>query len=49
VLYMGSVAPPNGEIDGRLVFSNGVAGVLDVEARVAVGGSYSGSLVVAPR
>lgn len=48
VLYMGGVEP-GGHIDGRLVFSNGVAGVLDVDARVAVGGSYSGSVVVAPQ
>lgn len=48
VLYMGSVEP-GGHIDGRLVFSNGVAGVLNVDARVAVGGSYSGSVVVTER
>ena len=45
VLYMGGVEP-GGDIDGRLVFSNGAAGKLDVDARVAVGGSYSGSVVV---
>lgn len=48
VLYMGGVQP-GGDIDGRLVFSNGVAGVLDVDAEVAVGGTYTGSLVIAPR
>ncbi len=45
VLYMGGVEP-GGHIDGRLIFSNGVAGKLDVAARVAVGGDYRGSLVV---
>jgi hypothetical protein len=45
VLYMGRVQP-GGRIEGRLVFSNGVSGVLDVDARVAVGGEYSGSVVV---
>ncbi len=45
VLYMGGVEP-GGHIDGRLIFSNGVSGKLDVVARVAVGGDYSGSLVV---
>lgn len=43
--YMGRVQP-GGMIDGRFVFSNGVAGRLDVVARVAVGGDYSGSVVV---
>ena len=46
--YMGDVEV-GGHINGRLVFSNGVAGVLDADAIVAVGGSYSGSVVVAPR
>jgi hypothetical protein len=45
VLYMGRVQP-GGQIAGRLVFSNGMSGVLDVDARVAVGGEYSGSVVV---
>ena len=45
VLYMGQVEP-GGEIDGRLIFSNGVQGRLDVTARVAVGGEYRGSVVV---
>ena len=45
VLYMGRVQV-GGEIDGRLVFSNGVEGVLEAEAIVAVGGDYSGFLVV---
>jgi hypothetical protein len=45
LLYMGGVEP-GGAIDGRLVFSNGVAGQLDVKARVAVGGEYRGSVVV---
>ena len=43
--YMGRVQV-GGAIDGRLVFSNGVAGELDVNSIVAVGGTYSGSLVV---
>ena len=46
--YMGRVAV-GGHIDGRFVFSNGVAGELDVSATVAVGGEYSGRVVVAPR
>lgn len=45
VLYMGRVQP-GGQIAGRLVFSNGVQGRLEVEARVAVGGEYGGSVVV---
>jgi hypothetical protein len=45
LLYMGRVQV-GGAIDGRLVFSKGVAGELDVNSIVAVGGTYSGSLVV---
>lgn len=45
VRYIGGVEP-GGHIDAHLVFSRGVAGVLDADAIVAVGGSYSGSLVV---
>ena len=45
VRYIGGVEP-GGHIDAHLVFSNGVAGVLDADAIVAVGGDYSGSLVV---
>ena len=45
LLYMGRVAV-GGTIDGRFVFSNGVAGEVDVNAIVAVGGEYSGSVVV---
>ena len=45
VLYMGRVQP-GGQIEGRLVFSNGVQGRLEAEAVVAVGGSYEGSVVV---
>jgi hypothetical protein len=45
LLYMGRVQP-GGQIAGRLVFSNGVQGRLEVEARVAVGGEYEGSVVV---
>jgi hypothetical protein len=45
LLYMGRVQP-GGQIDGRLIFSNGVAGRLDAQAVVAVGGQYSGFVVV---
>jgi len=45
LLYMGRVQV-GGAIDGRFVFSNGVAGELDVNSVVAVGGTYRGSLVV---
>jgi len=45
LLYMGRVQV-GGAIDGRLVFSNGIAGMLDATSIVAVGGTYSGSLVV---
>lgn len=45
VLYQGQ-AQPGGHISGHLIFANGVSGVLDAEAQVAVGGTYSGSLVV---
>ena len=45
LLYLGRVQP-GGEIAGRLVFSRGVAGRLEAEALVAVGGTYSGSVVI---
>ena len=45
LLYMGRVQV-GGAIDGRFVFSNGVAGELDANAIVAVGGSYRGQLVI---
>ena len=45
LLYMGRVQV-GGAIDGRFIFSNGVAGELDVKSVVAVGGTYQGSLVV---
>jgi hypothetical protein len=45
LLYMGRVQP-RGAIEGRLVFSNGVQGRLEVEAVVAVGGEYRGFVVV---
>jgi hypothetical protein len=45
VLYMGGVQP-GGQIEGRLVFSNGVEGRLQADAIVAVGGEYSGSVVL---
>lgn len=45
VLYMGRVQP-GGHIEGRLVMSRGVQGRLEVEAQVAVGGEYRGTVVV---
>ena len=45
LLYMGRVAE-GGTIDGRLIFSNGVAGRLEADAIVAVGGTYHGRVVV---
>lgn len=45
VLYMGRVQP-GGQIEGRLIFSSGVQGRLHVQAQVAVGGEYHGSVVV---
>jgi hypothetical protein len=46
VLYLGRVQP-GGEIEGRIVFSRGVQGRLEIEETfVAVGGEYSGSVVV---
>jgi len=44
-LYQG-VTHVGGAITGHVHFSNGVAGVLDADAIVAVGGSYEGRLVV---
>ena len=44
-LYQGETQV-GGSIDAHFHFSNGIAGVLDVDAIVAVGGSYEGSLVV---
>jgi hypothetical protein len=37
---------PGGGIDGRLVFHGDMRGELDVQARIAVGGEYAGSVVV---
>lgn len=45
VLYMGQVQV-GGHIEGGLIFSNGVQGRLDAQAQVAVGGEYSGSVVI---
>ena len=45
LLYMGRVQV-GGTIDGRFIFSNGVAGELKANAIVAVGGTYQGQLVV---
>jgi hypothetical protein len=46
VLYMGRVQP-GGEIKGRIVFSRGVQGSLEIEdTKVAVGGEYSGLIVI---
>ena len=43
--YMGR-SQPGGGIDGRLVFHGDMRGELDVQARIAVGGEYAGSVVV---
>jgi hypothetical protein len=43
--YQGRSAP-GGAIDGRFLLRGGVRGVLKVEARIAVGGTYEGTLVV---
>ena len=45
MIYQGRVQE-GGRIEGRILASRGIAGVLTVEALVAVGGSYSGSIVV---
>ena len=45
VIYKGR-SERGGHISAHLIFSRGVSGVLDVEAQLAVGGSYQGSLVV---
>lgn len=45
MLYQGRVQE-GGQIEGRILLSGGVAGVLEVNSRVAVGGSYQGSIVV---
>jgi hypothetical protein len=45
VIYAGRVQP-GGAIAGRLLFSGDVRGELSADARVAVGGDYSGSVVV---
>lgn len=46
LLYAGQTNV-GGAIDAHLIFSDGVAGVLDaVDARVAVGGDYRGAVVV---
>lgn len=43
--YMGR-SEPGGGIDGRFVLHGDVRGELDVDARIAVGGEYRGSVVV---
>ena len=45
VLYTGGVEP-GGAINGRLIFSRGIAGELRARAVVAVGGTYRGAVVV---
>jgi hypothetical protein len=45
LMYAGRVQV-GGAIDGRFVFSKGIEGRLDVDAIVAVGGTYSGQVVV---
>lgn len=44
MLYQGQAQ--EGRIEGRILASGGIAGVLEADAQVAVGGSYSGSIVV---
>ena len=46
VRYMGRAQPPDGHIAGRLLLTGGVQGRLAVDAHVAVGGTYDGSVVV---
>jgi hypothetical protein len=45
MIYQGRVQE-GGRIEGRILASRGIAGTLVVDAVVAVGGSYSGSIVV---
>ena len=45
MIYQGRSAP-GGAIEGRFLMQGGVLGVLDVDAQLAVGGSYEGSVVV---
>jgi hypothetical protein len=45
MIYQGRVQE-GGRIEGRILASRGIAGALVVDAVVAVGGSYSGSIVV---
>ncbi|HEX2168025.1 MAG TPA: hypothetical protein VHG09_12400 [Longimicrobiales bacterium] len=45
MMYQGR-SQEGGRIEGHVIASRGIAGVLDVDAQLAVGGSYSGSLVV---
>jgi hypothetical protein len=45
ITYQGRSAP-GGAIEGRFLLRGGARGVLDVEARIAVGGTYEGAVVV---
>jgi hypothetical protein len=45
VVYTGR-SQPGGHISAHFIFYHGVEGVLDVEAQLAVGGTYHGSVVV---
>ena len=45
LLYTGR-SQPGGHIDAVFVFSGGVEGILSVDAQLAVGGSYRGTVVV---
>ena len=45
MIYQGRSAP-GGAIDGRLLLHGGVRGVLQADARIAVGGTYEGAVVV---
>ena len=45
MIYQGRSAPGGG-IEGRFLLHGSVRGVLKVEARIAVGGTYEGAVVV---
>ena len=45
LLYTGR-SEPGGHIDALFVFSRGVEGILSVDAQLAVGGSYRGTVVI---
>jgi hypothetical protein len=43
ITYQG-ITQVGGDIEAKLILSNGLTGELDVDAVVAVGGSYTGSI-----